>query len=101
MKGRALRNLMSLAAGIVVFSGCASQQSVTQLPEGPPPPRMQTMPPPPNRQFVWTQGYWDWRGRWVWVPGHWGPRPRPGSTWVGGRWVRHGRRNVWVHSHWQ
>jgi hypothetical protein len=38
-----------------------------------PPPRREARPPPPHARHTWRWhfGHWDWRGRWVWIPGRW------------------------------
>jgi hypothetical protein len=68
---------------------------------GPPPPRVEPIPVI-RPGYVWTPGYWDWRGnRHHWVAGTW-VRGRPGyfysqPTWVqqGDRW--HLNRGGWAH----
>ena len=38
---------------------------------GPPPARVEAVPAA-RAGYVWSPGYWDWRGqRHVWVAGHW------------------------------
>ncbi|HTV39846.1 MAG TPA: hypothetical protein VMF08_04680 [Candidatus Sulfotelmatobacter sp.] len=102
MKTAILKNIMPLAAGLMLFSGCATEQPAPATgPEMPPPPETEVIPPQPNLTYIWTPGFWDWQGRWVWVRGYWGPRPHPGAVWVQGQWVHRGHRNVWVRPHWQ
>ncbi|MCW5801040.1 MAG: YXWGXW repeat-containing protein [Deltaproteobacteria bacterium] len=43
--------------------------------------------------FVWVRGHWDWRGSWVWVPGH-HERVRAGHRWRDRSWVQ--RDGVYV-----
>ena len=71
-------------------------------PTGAPPPLQQeAVPPPPGAAMVWTPGYWNWAGRWVWAPGRYVARPYPHAAWVPGRWTsRHGGW-VWVGGHWR
>jgi hypothetical protein len=61
-------------------------------PTGAPPPLQQeAVPPPPGAAMVWTPGYWNWAGRWVWVPGRYVARPYAHAVWVPGQWrPRHG-----------
>ena len=102
MKKIALRKLLPLAAGISLLAGCAVEQPAPPPgPEAPPPPEAEVVPPQPDMTFVWTPGFWDWRGRWVWVHGYWGGRPHPGAVWVQGHWAHRGHRDVWVRPHWQ
>jgi hypothetical protein len=95
-----LRNLLPVAAGMVLLSGCIVEQPAPG-PEAPPPPRAEVVPAQPDLTFVWTPGFWDWQGRWVWVHGYWGPRPHPGAVWVQGGWVHRHRGYMWAHPHWQ
>ena len=70
----------------------------------PPPPRYEAPPPlPPERATVevWQPGYWRWSGNeHVWVPGRYVTRPRPGATWVAGRWEQRGGGWVFIEGHW-
>ena len=71
-------------------------------PQAPPPPQYEAVPPPPpGPAMVWTPGYWNWAGRWVWVPGRYAARPYARAVWVPGQWrPRHGGW-VWVPGHWR
>ena len=48
------------------------------------PPAMLVEVPPlsPFPSAVWTGGYWDWHGRWVWSAGRWLAPPQFGYGWV-------------------
>ena len=48
------------------------------------PPAMLVEVPPlsPFPLAVWTGGYWDWHGRWVWAAGRWMAPPQLGYGWV-------------------
>lgn len=57
---------------------------------GPPAVRYESVPGP-RVGFVWTPGYWDWRGSaWIWIAGNY-VRERPGYYWHEPQWV-HGPR---------
>lgn len=80
----------------------------TLPPEDPQPPTVAPPPAPsetvivaPGPDFVWILGEWSWRGRWVWLGGHWIQRPFPRASWVPGAWVhgRHGYRHFPGHWH--
>ena len=58
-------------------------------------------PPPPGPAMVWTPGYWNWAGRWVWVSGRYVARPYPHAAWVAGHWRPRGGTWVWVPGHWR
>lgn len=100
--------MLPWAAGLILFAGCVVEQPAPppQPPpvadaDAPPPPRVEVVPPQPEVAFIWTPGYWDWRDRWYWVHGYWGPRPHPGAVWVRGGWGYRGHHRVWTHPHWQ
>lgn len=103
-----------LIASLPLMAGCVEREVVyrpgpppgavvmDEAPPGPPPPaQVEVIPVAPDPTFMWIGGFWEWHGRWVWVRGHWGPRPHPGAVWVEGRWIRHGHRYVWVGGHWR
>ena len=101
MKKTILTRLAPLAAGgLMLFAGCVTYSPPPDSSE-PPPPEAEVVPPQPDVTFIWTPGFWDWRGRWVWVRGYWGPRPHPGAVWVRGGWGYRGHHRVWVRAHWQ
>jgi hypothetical protein len=56
---------------------------------------------PPGPGYVWTDGYWTWRNRWVWAPGAWVRPPHPHAVWAPGRWepARNGYR--WQEGRWR
>lgn len=58
---------------------------------GPPPARVEVVPAP-RPGWIWSPGYWEWRGnRHVWRNGVW-VRERPGYAYQPHRWVeRDGR----------
>jgi hypothetical protein len=57
-----------------------------------PPPLRYEVVPAPRAGWIWTPGYWAWRGhRHAWVEGHW-VRHRPGYAYAPASWVeRNGR----------
>lgn len=68
----------------------------------PPPVRYERIPEPPSREHCWAAGHWNWSGSaYVWVPGYYHVRPRPGAVWVDGRWAHHERGWYWVEGHWR
>jgi hypothetical protein len=60
-----------------------------------PPALREERVPAARRGYVWTPGYWDWRGnRHAWVKGNW-VRERRGYSYQPHRWVeRDGRWNL-------
>ena len=67
----------------------------------PPPLQQEVVPPPPGAAMVWTPGYWNWAGRWVWVPGRYVARPYVHAVWVPGQWRPRHSSWVWVPGHWR
>jgi hypothetical protein len=118
MKKSILVKSILIAASLPLLAGCVERQVVyrdrpvyVQQPPGgdvvvaepaaPPPPQVEVIPVAPDPTFVWVGGCWEWRGRWVWAGGHWGPRPHPGAVWVHSGWGWHGHHRVWVSGYWR
>jgi len=74
--------------------------AVVEVENEPPPVQVEARPVVPYQGAVWIEGHWDWRGRWVWVPGFW-ERPRAGWVWVAHHWQRWRGRWRYVPGHWQ
>jgi len=54
---------------------------------GPPAPRYAVVGVAPGPGYVWTNGYWDWRGNnWAWAEGRWTRPPPPRAVWVAPEW---------------
>ena len=85
-----------LAGSLLATTGC-----VGYVVQGPPPPRYAVVGVAPGPQYVWADGYWDWRGAWVWAPGRLVVRPRPYAVWAPARWERRGRRWAFIRGHWR
>jgi len=100
MKRTILTQAAALAAGLLLLAGCVTEYQAT-VPIGAPEVQAEVVPPQPDVTFVWTPGYWDWRGQWVWMHGYWGPRAHPGAVWVEGGWEQHGQHYVWRRPHWR
>lgn len=80
-----------LSAGFVILgtllSGCAANGAAV-VRFAPPPPRYAVIGVAPGPGYVWTEGFWDWRGaNYVWVAGRWMRPPRLRAVWVSGAWV--------------
>lgn len=85
------RKLLSgvLLAASAVLAACAGGGYVMAY--GPPAPRYGVVGVAPGPGFIWTDGFWDLRGRnWVWVQGRWVRPPRHGAYWVHPEWRREG-----------
>lgn len=81
----------ALALGLLC-GACAAPGAVV-VRYGPPPPRYAVVGVAPGPGYVWTEGFWDWRGgAYVWVPGRWLRPPRPRAVWVPGAWVERPHR---------
>jgi len=107
--------LIAVGASLPLLAGCVEREIVYR--PGPPPPggMIAAEPPaPPPAQYevvtaapgspnvwFWVRGCWEWRGRWVWFPGHWARRPHPGAVWSAPHWGWRGNVRVWVHGDWR
>ncbi len=86
-----------------MFAGIASAQWIYVAPPLPPPPPAYgyaVYGRAPGPGFVWRGGYWDWRDRYVWVPGAWVRAPRGHQRWAAPGWVKHGRGYKWNRGRW-
>ena len=108
--------ILLAAAALPLFTGCvspppanvgpqvATASDVSGQPTQPPPENQKDVIPscPGSRTLWWfIDGHWDWRGNWVWVPGHWRTRPHPGDIWLRGKWIQQGSVYVWQKGHWR
>jgi hypothetical protein len=124
MKNSTVAKIVLLAAvALPLFAGCMSAPPTnvapqvatadgvyTGQPTQPPPADQQDVVPVcpgPVPQWYFINGYWDWRGQWVWVPGHWRPRPHSGDIWLPGKWLQETNQAqqtnvyVWHGGHWR
>jgi len=75
-----------LAAASVAFTAPAQAARIgVDINIGPPPPQVEVVPGP-RPGFLWTPGYWDYRGG--------------RHYWVGGTWVHERRGYVYHHPEW-
>jgi len=119
-----LGGLFITAVTLLLFAGCMAKPPVDVAPqvaptEGtyagqptqpPPPDQKDIIPVCPGPRTLWyfINGYWDWRGQYVWVPGHWRTRPHPGDIWLAGEWMQQTNQinqtntvYVWKGGHWR
>ena len=98
-----LKTLTVLAAASATISASAVAASYIDVRVGPPPPHYEVVPAA-RPGYMWSPGYWDWRGhRHVWVNGHW-ERARHGYVYHEPRWVQDGdrwrlHRGAWDRDH--
>lgn len=106
-----------IGASLPLFAGCVEREVVYRDRPAPPPNEVVVeepapAPPPPQAEVItvapgpmdawfWVQGCWEWHGRWIWVGGHWVPRPHPGAVWVTAHWGWRGHHRVWVTGYWR
>ena len=118
----AFQKILLLAVAALFITGCAPERPVDVGPQvatgddlyfgapTQPPPKDQkdVKPSPPGSGALWwfIPGHWAWRGQWVWIAGHWRPRPHPGDYWLGGQWQLQTNTTlqtnvyVWKKGHW-
>jgi hypothetical protein len=71
-------------------AACASPRYVAWRVPPPPVARRVVVGTAPGPGYVWTDGYYDLRGRrWVWIPGRWVRPPRARAVWAPGYWAPH------------
>jgi WXXGXW repeat (2 copies) len=98
MKTRLMVAALALAGAALTACGGGGYYSVRY---GPPAPRYGVVGYAPGRGFVWTDGYWDWRGsNWYWVGGRWQRPPRVGAVWVSPAWRQYGNRYRFHRGYW-
>jgi hypothetical protein len=85
----------------VAAAPAPDQPSDVVVTEAPPPPQQEVIVAAPGPEFVWTPGYWGWRGRWVWIGGRWAHPPHRHAVWVAGHWGHRGHGYVWVGGRWR
>jgi hypothetical protein len=95
-----------LLAGTVflgtLLSACATGSYASVRFGPPPPPRYGVRGYAPSPGYVWTDGYWDWRGsRWTWMDGRWMRPPHRRGTWVPGTWVQEHNRYRFRRGYWR
>jgi len=94
-----LKTLTVLAAATATFSVAAVAAPYVEVHVGPPPPHHEVVPAA-RPGYVWSPGYWDWRGhRHVWVNGHW-ERARHGYVYHEPRWEQNGNQWRLHHGSW-
>jgi WXXGXW repeat (2 copies) len=90
---------LCMAASAISVPSIASAGVAIDIDVAPPPVRIETVPPP-RSGYLWSPGFWEWRGHeHVWVPGGM-IRERRGYHWVPAHWDQRGPR--WHHEpgHW-
>jgi YXWGXW repeat-containing protein len=85
-----------LATAFVLFgtllTGCVGHGGYIGARYGPPAPRYGAVGYAPGPGYVWTDGYWDYRGgNWAWAPGRWVRPPHARARWTPGYWRQEGR----------
>ena len=83
-----------------ILTGCAGGGMYVR--SGPPAPRYGVVGYAPGPGYMWTDGYWDWRGsNWYWVNGRWMRPPRGRAVWVRPEWRHEGRAWRFHRGYWR
>jgi hypothetical protein len=88
-----MQKTINLRPWLAVLAFCASTGALAYQPNvevrvgvRPPPMRVERVPAA-RAGYVWSRGYWGWRGgAHVWIGGGWMPE-RPGYRYIDARWV--------------
>jgi hypothetical protein len=87
---------------LLAATGCGSYGGGYYATVPPPAPRYGVLGYAPAPGYVWTDGFYSFRGgRYNWVPGRWMRPPRPRAQWVPGQWNRHNRGYRFQRGHWR
>jgi hypothetical protein len=67
----------------------------------PPRARHERISSRPDRDSIWSKGYWNWEGsRWGWVNGRWQRPEQQSHRWVAPRYAREGKAWRYEPPHW-
>lgn len=101
MKQKLLTGALVLAG--TVLAGCAARYGGGYYASyGPPPPRYAVVGVAPGPGYVWTPGWWDWRGHgWAWREGRWMRPPHARAVWVAPEWRHEGRGYRFHRGYWR
>lgn len=69
--------------------------------QAPPKPIAETAPKIPAKGYVWIPGAWNWRGHWVWSPGHWVVPPSATAVWNPPRYSYRNGKHYWMRGTWR
>ncbi len=92
------------AAALIASTACAPgpPPGAVYVRAAPPRAQVEVIGTAPGPEFFWIPGYHRWDGRaYIWAPGRWERRPRPGAVWVAGRWVHHRNGWYWREGRWR
>jgi hypothetical protein len=103
MKQKLLAGAFVLAGAILGACGGGYYGGSMYVRTAPPAPRYYgPIGSAPGLGFVWTNGYWDWRGNnWAWVDGRWLRPPHRRSVWVNPEWRHDGRGYRFRRGYWR
>ncbi|PWU10094.1 MAG: hypothetical protein C5B51_05050 [Terriglobia bacterium] len=103
MRQKVLATTFLLFSTVLAGCGGGYGYNYRYVSYGPPPPRYYgAIGVAPGPGYVWTNGYWAWRGgRYDWMDGRWVRPPRGRTAWIEGRWDRDGRGWAYRPGHWR
>lgn len=91
---------LSVGCGGGYYSGGYYNREYVRV--GPPSPRYENYGYAPGPGYVWTPGYYAYRGNnYGWVGGSWVRPPRARARYVPGEWRHHSRGYYWRPGYWR
>jgi len=100
MKQKLLAGAVLLAG--TLFAACGAGYGAYYAQYAPPAPRYAVVGVAPGPGYVWTPGWWDWRGHdWRWREGAWMRRPHSRAVYVAPEWRREGRGYRFHRGYWR
>jgi hypothetical protein len=92
MKQKLLAGVFVVGSAVLAACGGGYYSSGYYVRSAPPAPRYYGPVGVGRPGYVWTNGYWDYRGNnWRWADGRWVRPPRRGAQWVAPEWRQDGR----------
>jgi hypothetical protein len=92
----------AMLVGSTILGACGGYGGGYYARSAPPAPRYGVVGVAPGPGFVWTDGYWGYRGNnYYWNDGRWVRPPRRGAVWVRPEWRNERGRYRFHRGYWR